>query len=347
MSPYGVLRLAPKLLPGEALSSWLARTAEAHRLTLHEVQSELGVWAGALDRGEERALELVASATGHPVARLLAAVHPALRSTPRSDGPAASRSWTVCQTCLRQDHSAGMPPHVRAGWTHPLSTMCLSHRAPLVPHTQSAIQIAHSALEDDHTISWRKEVTVDHYLERLDEIDVDALAATAQLVARSSIDRSALKRLALWTQCVGDVVDALWSQSHDGSVMSHFEWRLRGRRAEPGSLQLDDGWIWRAVSAYRLLYVRTALIILAEPPDPLQRPGALGSGWLADYNAHSRGRDWRSRFEHAVEDPLILLAIRLPAAHLRAFQGRTLSWPKHLRRRWTYVTAVAAMAGYG
>jgi hypothetical protein len=82
---------------------------------------------------------------------------------------------------------------------------------------------------------------------------------------------------------VRDIVDALATakgQPSSGSLMSLFEAPLFGRPSTPGSPQSQENW-WDVVdAATRLLYVRVALFILAEPREshPGPRGMALGRG---------------------------------------------------------------------
>jgi hypothetical protein len=95
------------------------------------------------------------------------------------------------------------------------------------------------------------------------------------------------------------------------------------------------------------LYVRTALFVLAEPPDPVRGDTtALGKDWLVTRYSHSKIAGWQSLFAHAVQDPLILLTTGLPRRVVLELNERTLLWPTDLRRRWTYAAAVGAVGGY-
>lgn len=134
--------------------------------------------------------------------------------------------------------------------------------------------------------------------------------------------------------------------------MSLFEAPLFGRPSKPGSPQLQENW-WDVVdAATRLLYVRVALFILAEPRDPAlgDSPWPLGDDWLSSRYRHSRVSGWQSAFFHAVQDALILvrsdpIRSELPRPAVRQLNERSLAWPKDLRRRWTYATAAAALGG--
>lgn len=97
----------------------------------------------------------------------------------------------------------------------------------------------------------------------------------------------------------------------------------------------------------RLLYVRVAMFILAEPPDPAGvDAGPMGADWLRNLYAHSRPRGWESRFKHAIRDPLLLFTTQLPREAVLALDERSLAWPPDLRRRWTYAAAAGAIGGY-
>ncbi|HJV42768.1 hypothetical protein [Caulobacter sp.] len=96
-----------------------------------------------------------------------------------------------------------------------------------------------------------------------------------------------------------------------------------------------------------VLYVRLALLVLAEPPDPME--GAeepLGRALLLNQYRHSRIKGWKSVFAHAIRDPLFLLATELPRTIVLELSERTKAWPADLRRRWTYAAAVGAIGGF-
>jgi hypothetical protein len=96
----------------------------------------------------------------------------------------------------------------------------------------------------------------------------------------------------------------------------------------------------------RLLYVRLALIVLAEPPDPTEEvQEVLGRSWLSNQYRYSRINGWKSVFTHAIRAPLFLVATELPRAMVLELGERSRAWPADLRRRWTYAAAVGAFSG--
>jgi hypothetical protein len=121
--------------------------------------------------------------------------------------------------------------------------------------------------------------------------------------------------------------------------MSLFEAPLFGRPSTPGSPQLQENW-WDVVdAATRLLYVRVALFILAEPRDPAlgDTPWPLGDDWLSSRYRHSRVSGWQGAFLHAVQDALILVRSELPQPAVRRLRGAGRAY-RYVRRdllvRW-------------
>ena len=165
---------------------------------------------------------------------------------------------------------------------------------------------------------------------------------------RSSRPAAAVELLEL-RFAVRDVVDGLATQARPpmGALMNVFEWPLFARRSIGGSLRLPADW-WSDLDATdRLLFVRIALAILSEPPDPAkEQPQVLSRDWLRTRYSHSRVTGWQSAFEHAVLDPLFVLTTELPRAAVQQIGERSIAWPGDLRRRWTYAAAVAALGGY-
>lgn len=90
---------------------------------------------------------------------------------------------------------------------------------------------------------------------------------------------------------------------------------LFGRRSLVGVLRLPVGWMAEMDATTRLLYVRVAMFVLAEQPDPSSVDvGPMGADWLRDLYAHSRPRGWEGRFKHAIRDPLLLFTTQLLCA---------------------------------
>ena len=189
----------------------------------------------------------------------------------------------------------------------------------------------------------------DALLEKADFDDWRMLNRVNRALHRSRHGGSPAELLRL-RYAVGDVVDALATQARpplSGALMNVFERPLFERRSIGGTLRLPENW-WADLDATdRLLVVRIALAILAEPPDPSKgQPSVLGRDWLISRYSHSRVLGWRSAFEHAVLDPLFVLTTELPRAVVLQISERSVAWPADLRRRWTYATAVGALGGY-
>jgi hypothetical protein len=337
--------LAPALRPDEALSSWIARIADAHLVTLDELQQELGFPIGALDRGEWPPIKRLAAMTGVREGVLSSRVPVDLLTHPMRPGPNPPHSWAVCEKCLAQDVEAGRPAYIRQSWTHPLATVCHLHEESLVPHGNSRIKIAcRLTLFGEGT---EANEPTDALLGTVRFDDPAALARARRVVSARGSPRERLQLR--WA--VRDIVDALATargQANGGSLMSLFEEPLFGRPSKPGSPQIQVNWWDILDAATRLLYVRVALFILAEPRDPIldDRIWPLGDDWLSSRYRHSRVLGWQASFSHAVQDPLILVRSELPLRAVRQLDERSLGWPKDLRRRWGYVTAAAAVGGF-
>lgn len=149
---------------------------------------------------------------------------------------------------------------------------------------------------------------------------------------------------------VRDIVDALAANlrpPNRGPLASLLEQLLFQRKSLQGSNQLQLDWWSDVDAATRLLYVRLALLILAEPPDPAQgEVSMLGAAWLQARYRHSKVIGWQSVFKHAICDPLFLATMDLPKATVVELSERSLAWPADLRRRWTYAAALGAMGGF-
>jgi len=149
---------------------------------------------------------------------------------------------------------------------------------------------------------------------------------------------------------VRDVVDALAANRRaplSGALASLLEQPLFGRKSLQGSNRLQLDWLSDIDAATRLLYVRLALLVLAEPPDPAEAAKEpLGRSWLLTRYRHSKIAGWQSVFSHAIRDPLFLLATELPRMAVLELNERSRGWPADLRRRWTYAAAAGAVGGY-
>ena len=338
--------LAPRRLQGEAISSWLVRTSEAHRLMLSELEEELGCSVAAFDRGNFTHLSRLALMTGVAAAELAAATSQDLIAHPLRVGPGPRLCWAICPDCLTDDVKQGRPAHVRSTWVHPLTTACPVHRRHLVPYAASSVRTAVDELLFNLDEGPERR---DILLETADFDDWRMLERVNRTLQRAWYRDGATDLLRL-RYAVGDVVDALATRVRPplaGALMNVFEEPMFGRRSGGGSLSLPENCWSDLEAADRLLFVRVALAILAEPPDPADgQPRVLGRDWLlARYN-HSRVSGWQSAFEHAVLDPLFVLTTELPRAAVVQISERSVAWPAEIRRRWTYATAAGALGGY-
>lgn len=339
--------LAPPMEPGEALSSWLVRVAQAHLLTVVELQREIGGSISGLDRGDAKLLHRVATTTRVDINTLRFVPAADLIAHPMRPGPRPPDCWAVCIHCLEQDRREGRAPHIRRAWTHPLACFCPVHGLALLPHGASPIKIA-----DDVTLHGDVLGPVepcDAMLEIADFDPVSSVHRVWQVLAKETGEKRLEHRLRLrWA--VRDVIDALATNRRDhrgGAMASLFEGPLFDRKSIPGASQLLLDWWSDMNAATRLLYVRLALLILAEPSDPADETSSpLSPYWLLTRYRHSKVSGWKSVFTHAMRDPLFLLAIELPRAVVLELGERSRAWPADLRRRWTYAAAVGAVGGY-
>lgn len=99
--------LAPPIEAGEAISSWLARTADTHLLTLAELQREIGGSIAALDRGDFTLLPRVARMTGVSLETLFRMVHSQFIAEPARPGPPPPETWAVCPELSPRRSGAG------------------------------------------------------------------------------------------------------------------------------------------------------------------------------------------------------------------------------------------------
>ncbi|WP_454759988.1 hypothetical protein [Caulobacter segnis] len=144
-----------------------------------------------------------------------------------------------------------------------------------------------------------------------------------------------------------DALAANRREPRGGSLASVLERALFDRKSLPGSNQLQLDWLSDVDAATRLLYVRLALMVLAEPPDPAEEAREpFERSWLLNQYRHSRVVGWQNVFTHAILDPLFLLATELPRTMVLELGERSRAWPADLRRRWTYAAAVGALGGF-
>jgi hypothetical protein len=100
-------------------------------------------------------------------------------------------------------------------------------------------------------------------------------------------------------------------------------------------------------AATRLFYLRLALLLPAEPPDPAEAAKEpVGRSWLLIRYRHSKIAGWQSVLLCAIRDPLFLMATELPRMAVLELKERSRGWPADLRQRWTYAAAVGAVGGY-
>lgn len=345
--PRDISVLAPPRENDEALSSWLVRTADAHLLTVDELEHEIGGPLSGLDRGSATQLPRLAAMTRVDAAELAALAPADLAAHPMRAGPKPPYCWAVCPTCLQEDQAQGRAPYVRRAWTHPLSAFCRAHNAPLIPHGNSRIKIA-----SDLTLFGDGAEPVEPRDNLLDIVEFDdpgMIARVFQALDDSGKAAALEKRLRLrWA--VRDVIDAITTRMRDpaaGALVALLEQPIFQRRSFTGSNHMTED-CWTDIdAATRLLYVRLALLVLAEPDPALsEKTSPLGSNWLLLRYRHTKIRGWQTLFEHAVRDPMFLLTMELPRNAVLQLSERSLAWPRDLRRRWTYAAAAGAISGY-
>jgi hypothetical protein len=210
--PRDISVLAPPRENDEALSSWLVRTADAHLLTVDELEREIGGPLSGLDRGNATLLPRLAAMTCTDV-RELAALAPAdLAAHPMRAGPKPPHCWAVCPTCLQEDQAQGRAPYVRRAWTHPLSAFCRAHNAPLVPHGNSRIKIA-----SDLTLFGDGAEPIEPRDNLLDIVEFDDPGMVARVFRTldDSGKAEALERRLRLRWAVRDVIDAMTTRMRD------------------------------------------------------------------------------------------------------------------------------------
>jgi hypothetical protein len=326
----------------------LVRIADAHLLTIEELEREIGGSLSGLDRGDSAHIPRLAAMTGADATQILAMVSADLLAHPMRKGPRPPDCWAVCPACFRDDQAKGRALYIRRSWVHPLSAFCRTHRTPLVPHGNSDMRIA-----SDLTLFGNggdRSESRDNLLCVAEFDNGEMIAKVMRALDGTKRPENLQQRLRLrWA--VRDVIDALTTnrRTHNGGALIQlFEEPIFQRRSHSGSniMQLS---VWdEGDAATRLLHVRLALLVLAEPSDPdlTVGPFPLDANWLANGYRHSRIRGWQSLYEHAVQDPLFLFAMELPREAVLELGRRSLAWPEDLRRRWTYAAAVGAVGGF-
>jgi len=194
-------------------------------------------------------------------------------------GPKPPHCWAVCPTCLQEDQAQGRAPYVRRAWTHPLSAFYRAHNAPLVPHGNSRIKIA-----SDLTLFGDGAEPIEPRDNLLDIVEFDdpgMVSRVFRTLDDSGKAEALEKRLRLrWA--VRDVIDAMTTRMRDPAAGAN---------------------CWTDIdAATRLLYVRLALLVLAEPGDPAlnDTPSPLGPNWLLLRYRHTKIKGWQSLFAHGV-----------------------------------------------
>ncbi|USQ98442.1 hypothetical protein [Caulobacter sp. RL271] len=150
-----------------------------------------------------------------------------------------------------------------------------------------------------------------------------------------------------------DALAANRREPRGGSLASLFEQPLFDRKSLQGSNRLQLDWLADVDAATRLLYVRLALMVLAEPPDPAEEADEpLGRSWLLNQYRHSRISGWQSVFAHAIRDPLFLLVTELPRTmvlELMRSASRTVGVRKSRKRgtAWQQIQGGLRLAAIG
>lgn len=339
--------LVPPMQTGEALSSWLVRVADAHLITVGELERDLGGPVAGFDRGDPTLLPRLAAMTRVPLAVLARVPLADLIAHPMRPGLRPPACWAICARCLQRDIDRGRAPYVRRAWTHPLAVFCVEHGTALIPHGHSSIKIASELTLSDPSLVGGE--ARDLMLETA-HFDAAAMIERVWRSLEADDDETRLEDRLRLRWAVRDVVDALAAnrrQPNGGPLVSFFERPLFDRKSLPGSNQLQLDWLSDVDAATRLLYVRLALLVLTEPPDPTDEADEpLGGSWLLNQYRHSRVMGWQSVFAHAIRDPLFLLTTELPRTMVLELSERTKAWPADLRRRWTYAAAVGAVGGF-
>lgn len=327
--------LAPARQPGEALSSWLARSAAANLLTLGELEAELGCRLGGVDWGGGDARTAATLLGADQVQAAIDCWERAAERTPPADAP---ESWAVCAECLREDLTRGEAPYIRARWLHPLVTACPNHAVPLAPYYAGAA------------------VVPDDFLGRPAPLRLTSAGRTSRVaaatsyevdVARTAFEAAPDVRRGL-TQVAGDVADALAVRSeHTGCMLLHLlPSRPRGERAMTSLAvhRLPQALLWTMDATERLLFARGALEVLAEPA-LAQTAADKPPEWLSAAFQCTRPRREGRALQGVTQDGLLLPALYLPRTPGQEFHERTARWPRAFRQRWAYARTVAAFAG--
>ncbi|OGN42874.1 MAG: hypothetical protein A2623_08850 [Caulobacterales bacterium RIFCSPHIGHO2_01_FULL_70_19] len=321
---------------GEALSSWLARIARAHLLDMDHVADEVGCRVQLVDHAPaEEILAQIARRTGVDLYQVRAAVHPLLTG---SDRPLrAELDWRVCPACLAQDAGAGRALFVRTAWTHPLATVCLEHRSPLL--TPTAAQ-ASAMLPSDVSLPRQ-----DHGLSSIEREPLDSLLLAAERVRPT---KSITPDVGTLVREVRDLVDALSVQINlalgTGAALTLFEEPRRGRHIAPLALTLPEDILAALDPADRLLFARAAIALRWPSPGYRQEREVLGD-WFSRVVDVVVPKGRRRVIGDVGMDPLGLLAMALPVQPFHQLRARAGGWSEEFRGRWAAAEQLAALAG--
>lgn len=320
---------------GEALSSWLARIARAHLLDLDHVAAEIACRLQLVDHAPgEDVLVQIALRTAVDLDQVRAAVHPLLTTADRLSR--GELDWRVCACCLIDDAEAGRVPYVRTAWTHPLSTVCPLHRAPLLIPTEAQ---ASAMLPFDVSLSRQ-----DHGLSHLGQEPLDSLLFAAQMVDPA---QSASTDVITSVREVRDLVDALSVQISlalgRGAALTLFEEPRRGRHIAPLALTLPEGILTTLDPADRLLFARAAIALRWPSPGYRQEHEVLGD-WFSRVVAVVVPKGRRRVIGDVGMDPLGLLAVAMPAQPFHQLRARAGGWSDEFRARWAAAEQLAALA---
>ncbi|GAA0215896.1 hypothetical protein QOZ96_000663 [Brevundimonas nasdae] len=336
--PHGATLSFPvvKREEGEALSSWLARIARTHLLDMDHVAVEIGCPLQLVDHAPgEEVLVQIARRTAVDLDQVRAAVHPILTITERPSR--AELDWRVCACCLAGDAEAGRPLHVRTAWTHPLSTVCLKHGAPLLIPTEAQASVM---LPFDVSLPRQ-----DHGLSNVEQEPLDSLLFAAQMVDPV---RSAASHVTTSVREVRDLVDALSVQINlalgRGAALTLFEEPRRGRHIAPLALTLPEGLLMVLDPADRLLFARAAIALRWPSPGYCHEREVLGD-WFSRVVALVVPKGRRRVIGDVGMDPLGLLAVALPVQAFHQLRARVHGWSDELQTRWAAAEQLAALAG--
>lgn len=261
-------------------------------------------------------LDRVSDATGVPLDRLIAAVHPQLIVKPLPLFR-LSREAVVCHDCLLEDRKAGRELYARTAWMYPLATTCSVHKKTLMPsqfpfvfHMERKGKIQHDPLRSStsqHTVQLRARL--------------DTLLKGIKKTGTVPSDLYILGRL---RSLIGDLVDALRSEPRPGaaSLFRSVNWGVHQFSPKLTRHMIADG-LADLEPFDRLKHVLVAMAILAEPDE---------NGPIAGFV-----QECQYRLPEQSVDPLAALAAGLTKRDFTEFDLRTAEWPSKLKARWALV----------